>query len=233
LCGGSAFAAPARPDLVEAAVFVAQHDGTLVATDVVRNRGAGAALRSATAYFLGRLRVGGRLVPRLQSGATSRATLTIAIPQSVAAGSYRVSACSDAARKVVEVDERNNCRVSARVVEVADRTPPVFAGLESATTCIPGPAGGPTRSTPYNLKWSPASDAVTPARQLVYEVFQTSVSGGETFSTPTYTTPPGATTFMTPPLPDDRPYYFVVRARDRAGNREANKVERLGANLCL
>lgn len=214
-------------------MVVAQHGGTLVVTDVVRNRGAGAAPRSAAAYFLGQVRVGGRLVPRLQAGATSRRSVTIAIPQSVASGSYRVRACSDAARRVVEVDERNNCRVSARVVEVADRTPPVFAGLASATTCIPGPAGGPTRSTPYNLKWSPGSDAVTPAGELVYEVFQTSDPGTETFSTPTYTTLPGATTFTTPPLPDDRPYYFVVRARDRPGNRDANKVERLGANLCL
>jgi hypothetical protein len=189
--------------------------------------------RSATAYFLGQVRVGGRLVPTLQAGARSRRSVTVAIPQSLAFGSYRVRACSDAARRVVEVDERNNCRVSATAVEVADRTPPVFAGLESATTCLPGPAGGPTRSSAYNLKWSPASDAVTPAGELVYDVFQTSVPGTETFSTPTYTTPPGATAFTTPPLPDDRPYYFVVRARDRAGDRDANRVERLGANLCL
>jgi CARDB len=189
--------------------------------------------RSATAYFLGQVRVGGRLVPTLQPGETSRRSVTVAIPQSLAAGSYHVRACSDAVHRVAEVDERNNCRVSARDVKVADRTPPVFAGLESATTCLPGPAGGPTRSSPYNLKWSPARDAVTPAGELVYDVFQTSVPGTETFSTPTYTTPPGATAFTTPPLSDDQPYYFVVRARDRAGNRDANRVERLGANLCL
>jgi hypothetical protein len=159
--------------------------------------------------------------------------VTVAIPQSLGSGSYRVRACSDAAHRVVEVDERNNCRVAEGAVKVADRTPAVFAGLESATTCLPGPAGGPTRSSAYNLKWSAASDAVTAAGELEYDVFQTSVPGTETFSTPTYTTLPGATTFVTPPLPDDRPYYFVVRARDRAGNRDANRVERLGANLCL
>jgi hypothetical protein len=202
-------------------------------TDVVRNRGAGAAPRSATAYFLGHVRVGGRLVPTLPAGATSRRSVTVAIPQSLASGSYRVRACSDAARRVVEVDERNNCRVAAGAVKVADRTPPLFVGLESATTCLPGPAGGPTRSSAYNLKWSPARDVVTPAGELVYDVFQASVPGTESFSMPTYTTPPGATTFATPPLPDDQPYYFVVRARDRAGNRDSNRVERLGANLCL
>lgn len=40
------------------------------------------------------------------------------------------------------------------------------------------------------------------------------------------------TTFVTPLLPDDETYYFVVRARDEAGNRDANDVERLGVNLC-
>jgi hypothetical protein len=199
----------------------------------MRNRGAVAAPRSTIAYFLGPVRVGGRLVPKLQAGAMSRGSATIGIPQSVAYGSYHVRACSDAALRVVEVDERNNCRLSASVVKVTDRTPPVFGGLEAATTCIPGPAGGATRSSPYNLKWSPAKDAVTPAGELVYDVFQTNVAGTETFSKPTYTTQPGATTFTTPPLPDDAPYYFVVRARDRAGNRDANRVERLGANLCL
>ena len=157
----------------------------------------------------------------------------MAIPRSFAPGSYRLRACSDVARRVVEIDEGNNCRVSAHAVEVADRTPPVFAGLVSPTTCIPGPVGGPTRSSPYGLKWSPASDAVTPASALVYDIFQTNAAGTETFSIPTYTTPPGASTFATPPLPDDRPYYFVVRARDGAGNRDGNTVERLGLNLCL
>ena len=50
---------------------------------------------------------------------------------------------------------------------------------------------------------------------------------------PTYTTGPGAVSFSTPLLPDDRAYYFVVRARDRAGNRDRNLVERRGTNLCL
>ncbi len=51
---------------------------------------------------------------------------------------------------------------------------------------------------------------------------------------PTYTTHPGATTFVTPLLPDEgNTYYFVVRARDEARNRDTNDVERLGVNLCL
>ena len=57
--------------------------------------------------------------------------------------------------------------------------------------------------------------------------------GSERFSAPTYTTPAGAASFSTPLLPDDKPYYFVVRARDKSGNRDANTVERAGVNLCL
>jgi hypothetical protein len=37
----------------------------------------------------------------------------------------------------------------------------------------------------------------------------------------------------TPQLPDDRAYYFFVRARDRAGNEDRGTVERRGTNLCL
>jgi hypothetical protein len=39
--------------------------------------------------------------------------------------------------------------------------------------------------------------------------------------------------FTTPLLPTNTTYYFVVRARDRAGNRDANTIERMGVNICL
>ena len=121
--------------------------------------------------------------------------------------------------------------VSAGAVR-EDRTPPRFAGLESAVTCIPGPIGG-GRTSAYTLRWDPASDNRTPTRRIVYDVYQATTAGGEDFSTPTYTTDPGATSFTTPLLPTDKVFYFVVRARDRAGNRDSNAVERDGQNLCL
>lgn len=120
----------------------------------------------------------------------------------------------------------------ARGVGVADRTPPVFDGLTSATTCIPGPVG-PPRSSPYSLRWSAASDDLTPPSKIVYDVYQASKPGGEDFSAPTYTTAPGATSFTTPPLSSSQTWHFVVRARDQAGNRDSNRVERVGQNLCL
>ena len=113
-----------------------------------------------------------------------------------------------------------------------DDIPPIFAGLTSATTCIPGPIGG-GKTASYTLRWDPATDNVSPVKKIVYDVYQAETSGGEDFSAPTYTTPAGATSFATPPLPTDKYFYFVVRARDQAGNRDANTVERAGQNLCV
>jgi hypothetical protein len=113
-----------------------------------------------------------------------------------------------------------------------DRVPPTFAGLNSATTCIPGPIGGGTTAS-YHLSWDPATDNLTPSRRIVYDVYQAMTSGGEDFSTPTYTSPAGATSFDTPPLRADVTFYFVVRARDQAGNSDSNTVERQGLNLCV
>lgn len=113
-----------------------------------------------------------------------------------------------------------------------DTTPPTFAGIKSATTCIPGPIG-PGRTTSYRLTWDAATDDVTPSDKIVYLVYQAAIAGGEDFSTPTYTTSPGVTSFNTPSLPTDKYFYFVVRARDEAGNIDSNKVEREGQNLCV
>jgi hypothetical protein len=113
-----------------------------------------------------------------------------------------------------------------------DTTPPTFAGLKTATTCVPGPIGG-GRTTSYHLSWDTASDNRTPLSQIVYDVYQATAAGGEDFSVPTYTTRPGASAFDTPQLSTAQTFYFVVRARDKAGNSDSNKVERLGVNLCV
>ena len=113
-----------------------------------------------------------------------------------------------------------------------DRTPPVFAGLKSAVTCIPGPVGV-ERMSSFHLVWPAARDNVTPSSRLVYDIYQVRTSGTENFSRATYTTRRGATQFTTPPLRSTEAYYFVVRARDAAGNRDRNRRERPGRNLCV
>ena len=121
---------------------------------------------------------------------------------------------------------------SSSALAKKDSTPPQFSGLNSATTCIPGPIGGGT-TTSYRLSWEPATDNRTPRGQIVYDVYQATASGGEDFSAPTYTTGGGASFLVTPPLPAEQTFYFVVRARDKAGNSDSNKTERQGVNLCV
>jgi hypothetical protein len=113
-----------------------------------------------------------------------------------------------------------------------DRTPPVFAGLKTATTCIPGPVDSGRKSS-YRLTWAPAKDNRTPAARIRYDIYQAIERGGERFSAPTYTSAPGATVFVTPTLWSSSGVYFVVRARDAAGNRDRNRRELPGTNLCL
>ena len=114
----------------------------------------------------------------------------------------------------------------------ADTTPPRFAGLQRAVACTPGPQR-PGQTTPFTLSWSAASDARTPSTQIVYDVFESTTPGGEDFTTPTWTTAPGVTTYRTPGLASHGSFYFVVRARDRAGNEDANAVEVRGVDPCL
>jgi hypothetical protein len=114
----------------------------------------------------------------------------------------------------------------------SDTTPPVFAGLKTAFACTPG-AQRPGETTPFTLTWDAATDDVTPANQIVYDVYESSTAGGEDFSHPTWTTAPGVTTFKTPGLPSHGTFYFVVRARDQAGNEDQNRVELLGSDPCV
>jgi hypothetical protein len=113
-----------------------------------------------------------------------------------------------------------------------DTQAPAFAGLVRAFACTPG-AQRPGETTPYNLSWQVATDNRTPASQIVYDIFMSTTAGGESFTQPTWTSPPGATTFRTPGLPSHGIVYFVVRARDQAGNEDGNTVERLGVDPCL
>jgi hypothetical protein len=113
----------------------------------------------------------------------------------------------------------------------ADTKPPSFAGLESAFACTPGPQR-PGETTPFTLTWQPAHDDRTPSSQIVYDVYLAASPGGEDFARPNWTTAPGATTFKTPGLASHGSFYFVVRARDAAGNEDRNTVEQRGVDPC-
>jgi hypothetical protein len=98
-----------------------------------------------------------------------------------------------------------------------DTTPPTFAGLTSIT--------GVT-ATSVQLDWMPATDPQTPTAQIVYDVFQSTTQGGEVFTMPpAATSTPGATSITLSNLQPSSTLYWVVRARDLAGNEDTNTVE--------
>jgi hypothetical protein len=111
----------------------------------------------------------------------------------------------------------------------SDSSPPSFAGLKSAVQCFPGPQT-PGEQRPVALAWSAATDNVSSSSEITYDIYTASSAGAETFSQPNWTTK-GATSFSTPALPAGQ--FFVVRARDQAGNQEHNRVERQAENPCL
>jgi hypothetical protein len=113
-----------------------------------------------------------------------------------------------------------------------DVKPPSFGGVTSAFACTPGPQQ-PGQTTPFNLSWEPAVDDIDPPSAIVYDVYLSEKAGGEDFSNPTWTTDPGAKGFRTPGLPSHGTFYFVVRARDRAGNEDSNTVELQGSDPCV
>jgi hypothetical protein len=130
------------------------------------------------------------------------------------------------------VIKRRIGRFALHVRASTDRKPPAFAGLERAFACTPGPQR-PGQTTPYTLTWGEASDGVTPPSRIVYDVYFATTPGGEDFGKPTWTTAPGVTSFRTAGLPSHGEAYFVVRARDAAGNEDANVREQKGLDPCL
>jgi hypothetical protein len=235
---------PATADLAESKVSITQYTvrqgDRLRVFDTLVNRGSRPVGPSTTWIFLGRrrthalhdLRLGGRRVGRLLPGSASHGSTLVRIPRSAPVGPFHIIVCADARHRVRETSEANNCRAThaIRVLAAGDQTPPTFAGLKAATTCIPGPVQQETTS--YRLTWDAAADDRTPTTEIVYEIYQATRSGGEDFSSPTYTTEAGATTFATPKLSGTQAFYFVVRARDSAGNSDNNRIELRGTNAC-
>lgn len=123
------------------------------------------------------------------------------------------------------VDEAGNedQNLVERAAATGDTVPPTFAGASGAT-------GGANAVT---LTWAAATDDLTPSSEIVYLIYRSTVPGGESFAAPTYVTPPGATSFAAGGLAVSTTYYFVVRARDLAGNTDLNLVERSATTLAV
>ena len=102
----------------------------------------------------------------------------------------------------------------------SDATPPVFAGLTTTTAFDPI-----FRSV--TLNWLAATDNVTQPSALVYDVYESVTPGTEHFgAAPKATSAPGATSITLNDLAANTALYWVVRARDQAGNVDGNAIER-------
>ena len=131
-------------------------------------------------------------------------------------GYFFVVRARDAAGNV----DANTTEISATTLASADATPPSFAGVAGAT---------PIGTSAMELDWQPATDDNSPADAIVYHVYMSELAGGQVFATPTLTTPAGATGALVTNLRADSRYFFVVRARDAAGNEDSNTVEIQGS----
>jgi hypothetical protein len=119
--------------------------------------------------------------------------------------------------------DTNKVEVSAKTPANSDTMPPTFAGVAAATAA----------GTDVTLSWSAGSDNVSVPADLVYLVYQATSAAGENFTTPTYTTVPGATSYKVTGLLPNTTYYFVVRAQDTAGNIGVNSVEKSAKTLSV
>ena len=100
------------------------------------------------------------------------------------------------------------------IVSVDNTPPPSPTDLEAVAL-----SGGRIR-----LIWS----ASNPANDVAYyNIYRATTSGGENFSSPTYTVPAGTITYMDEDkaTANGQTYYYVVRAEDAVGNIETNTEE--------
>jgi hypothetical protein len=102
-----------------------------------------------------------------------------------------------------------------------DDVPPTFAGTTGAVVDM--------LARTVHFTWAPATDDKTPQALIVYDVYQGGDPGGEDFKAPPLaSSSPGATDMLVTDLTPDTTLFWVVRARDQAGNHDANHVETRG-----
>ena len=99
----------------------------------------------------------------------------------------------------------------------ADTTAPTFAGVTGATAL-----GGDS----IDVSWSAGSDDRSAPAALEYLVYAARTAGGQDFAAAPAASIRGQTRALVTGLQSGTEYFFVVRARDEAGNVDQNRVER-------
>ncbi len=112
--------------------------------------------------------------------------------------------------------DTNTNELQVATPATADTSAPTFAGSSPAS------ANSPNSVT---LSWGSATDNVTVSGQIVYLVYRSTISGTFNYSVANYQSAAGATTITITGLNSSTTYYFVIRAKDLAGNIDTNTVE--------
>lgn len=102
-------------------------------------------------------------------------------------------------------------------VLTGDFVPPAFAGVQNVVGCGSGC---------LDLSWSAATDAQG-STPITYNIYMSTTSGGQNFASADFSIASTSIQINSGIL-DDTPYYFVVRAKDSAGNEEPGATETVG-----
>jgi len=89
-------------------------------------------------------------------------------------------------------------------------------------TAPPSPSNLTATATPglsIQLTWTTSSPETDVSQ---YNIYRATSSGGQSYSSPTYTVSSGVTSYIDSSCTDGQTYYYVMRAQDAAGNIETN-----------
>lgn len=131
---------------------------------------------------------------------------------------------NDFTHRLITVCKRNNCskqnkkfkKIKKSFRFVPDETAPEFAGATTAES---------TSTSSITVSWEAAEDEIDEAADIVYLIYQANQLEEQDYTTPTYTTEAGATSYQVNDLAEGTSYYFVVRAQDQAANSDDNTTE--------
>jgi hypothetical protein len=136
-----------RQAWVSASASRVEAGASLRARDAVKNASRRKARRSAVGFYLSRDRrrsaddlhlAAFRRVPRLRPRRSSRGATHVGIPDSVAAGSYRLIACADPLDRIRERRERDNCAATKGTIEVVKPAATLLAAGDVADCGLEG-----------------------------------------------------------------------------------------------
>jgi hypothetical protein len=123
------------------------------------------------------------------------------------------------ARDAAENVDANTTAVTAR--PGADTTPPRFEGCKAAFTDNAGSA---------TVSWDAATDDVTPADRIAYDIYASTDERAFDFTKPAASATK-ATSVRVEGLTSNTTWRFVCRARDFSGNTDANLIQRATKTL--